>query len=99
MPTYLLTWNPKRYPFARVAKFAEDTAGGKARMMTWSTGNRNTIERGDRVFLLRQGRTPKGIIAAGWVTRGSFQDDHWGGLRGHKVWYVTARYERILDQP
>src|SRR5262249_11337981 len=34
---------------------------------TWSTGNRQDLPIGSRVFLLRQGKDPRGIVASGFA--------------------------------
>ena len=39
------------------------------------------IAKGDRIFLLRQGRDNPGIIGAGHVARGSYLDKHWDPKR------------------
>jgi hypothetical protein len=56
MPAFLLTWSPLRY----------DSAGGG-----WPTpgaARGKQIRKGDRLFMLRQGREPRGIFGSGWAT-------------------------------
>ncbi|MFF5229361.1 hypothetical protein [Dactylosporangium sp. NPDC000521] len=44
----------------------------------WSTGNRKTgIEPGDRVFFLRQGVEPRGIVGSGTAASRIFPDEQW----------------------
>jgi hypothetical protein len=68
--SYLLTWNP--------ANFVD---GGDAGV-TPNTSNRWTCHSqqpklGDRVFLVRVGVEPRGIVASGIVSRESFEDADW----------------------
>jgi hypothetical protein len=99
MPTFLLTWNPKEYSFDERVTMAAKTAAGQSDVLRWSTGSRK-IRRNDRLFLLRQGREPKGLVAAGWALRRPFKEDHYNSERaakGEKKWYVMGRYDRVLD--
>jgi translation elongation factor EF-1beta len=45
----------------------------------WSCGNTKSIQTGDRIFLLKVGTEPKGIIAAGFATSTPFYERHWSG--------------------
>ncbi|GAC1475232.1 MAG: hypothetical protein NVSMB9_27250 [Isosphaeraceae bacterium] len=68
-PTYLLTWNPKRHAWANLeAEVRATTEGRLVYRHRWSSGSTKRIRRGDRLFLLRQGVEPRGIMAAGWAT-------------------------------
>ncbi|MDW8293534.1 MAG: hypothetical protein RML84_10625, partial [Anaerolineae bacterium] len=40
---------------------------------SWSCGVTKNIQTGDRVFLLKQGKEPRGIVGSGVVTRGSMK--------------------------
>jgi len=61
-PTYLLTWNPTQW------------AGPLGREQEWSCGRNRRIKEGDRLFLIRQGSEPRGIVAAGWATSDAYED-------------------------
>ena len=82
MSTYLLTWKPGH---------PDDYVELDIRGWRWSCGNRKNIEPDDRVFVLRQGKDFPGIVASGWVTKGSHQKSHWERAKsklGKKAWYV-----------
>jgi 5-methylcytosine-specific restriction protein A len=58
------------------------------------------IQPGDRVFLMRLGVEPKGIIASGWVTKKSYPDEHWEYEKaesGKRSLFVDCEWERLLD--
>jgi hypothetical protein len=58
------------------------------------------MEPGDRVFLLKQGREPRGIMGSGRVVTDVYPDDHWDAVRrraGDKALYVDVDFDRILD--
>lgn len=100
MATYLLTWNPQRWEWTDLAVIAAKTATGDTVTLRWSTGNTTRVNPGDRLFLLRQGEEPRGIVAAGVAVSGVIKEPHWDEerqRRGDLANYVDARFERVLD--
>jgi hypothetical protein len=96
--TYLLTWNPIRKP-RNWAEEAAMTAERIACLYWWSTGNRQNIQPGDRLFLLKQGKEPKGIMGSGKAVSDVYEDEHWDAdaTRGKTALYVEVEFDRILD--
>ena len=95
MPTYLLTWNPRRWAwddFDEVYRSAREVGYLDSR---WSCGVTRRIKTGDRVFLLRQGPEPKGIFAAGAVTSEPFEEEHFTD-EGKTAWYIETRFDVVL---
>jgi 5-methylcytosine-specific restriction protein A len=100
METFILTWNPENWHWHDLAGAAEQTAHGNPYRCPWSTGNTKRIQAEDRVFLLKQGQPPRGIIAAGWVVSDGYSAPHWDperAARGEEAWRVDVDFERILD--
>jgi len=101
MRTFLLTWNPGRWPWDNLATVCQKTAEGAPYESDWSTGNSKKIARGDRVFLLKQGEEPRGIIAAGWVTSEEVYDaphyDEQRAADGETALHADVKFERIVD--
>lgn len=101
MPTYLLNWNPRRWPWTNLAQEARQTIKGNPLPGDWSCGKTRKIRKGDRIFLLRQGIEPRGIMAAGWVTgREPVLKPHWDAERadrGERTLFVNAEFDLILD--
>jgi 5-methylcytosine-specific restriction protein A len=95
MPTYLLTWNPKHWGWDDFDKEYIKTRERGFYDSRWSCGVTKRIKEGDRVFLLRQGREPKGILAAGHVTVGPFREAHFTDL-GKTALYIRARFDTLL---
>ena len=101
MATYLLTWNPAKWKWgdlaaeARVLKRKGKLAG------YWSCGNQTHIRNGDRVFLVKQGDKPRGIVASGWATSDKpYDGPHWNperAKRGDTARYVDLEFEVILN--
>lgn len=67
---FLLTWNPEHYQDG-------GNAGVRAgRIERWSCYSTKPVI-GDRVYLIRLGVDPRGIVARGTVTEGSFKAEDW----------------------
>lgn len=100
MPTWLLTWNPKRWVWEGLAKDAALVRKGKHGTDRWSCGNSKGIRPGDRFFLLKQGPVPRGIVASGAITSRPREGEHWDAERrqkGVRALYVELRFESLLD--
>lgn len=100
MAAYLLVWNPRRTNFDDIEELSDKVKSGKSITFDWSSGNRKSIQKNDKVYLIRLGSEPKGIFGAGVVTKGSYQDDHWDSLKyknGEKAWYIDAKYHLLLN--
>ena len=95
MTTYLLTWNPKRWPwddFEEDFKYAREDGFLESR---WSCGVTRRIKADDRVFLMKLGEEPKGIIGVGIATSEPFKAKHFS-IPGKTAWYITARFDVLL---
>lgn len=100
MGTYLTTWNPNNWAWTNLAENAQQTRDGSPVSEAWSCGVRKHIERGSRLFLLKQSVAPKGIMASGHSTSGVYEDEHWDrslARQGRTALYVPVDWEIILD--
>lgn len=61
-----------------------------------SCGKTKSIKPGDRVFLIKIGVEPKGIIGAGFATTTPFLDKHWSG-EDKEALYIDIDFEVILN--
>ena len=99
MATYLLTWNPQRWAWKTLAAEARRLRRGREVKGRWGCGNAKSLGAGDRFFLLRQGRPPRGIVASGTILSGPLVDRHWDpakARRGVPASYVHLRFEVLL---
>jgi 5-methylcytosine-specific restriction protein A len=98
MPTYLLTWNPKKWHWADLADFIATVRENGEVQTNWSCGITRRIQPGDRVFLLRQGVEPKGIVGAGWAESEPYEDEHWNGdAGGRPARYIDVTFTELFD--
>lgn len=98
--TYLLTWNPNRWTWDTLARDARRSTEGDIVKERWSSGNTKRIAPGDRLFLMRLGMEPRGVVASGWAISAPQPGPHWDDERaakGDTALYVDAEFERVLD--
>lgn len=70
VPSYLLTWNPGHY------KLGGDAGVALGDEVDWSCHSKQP-QPGDRVYLMRLGQEPRGIVARGVVTEGAHDAPDW----------------------
>ncbi len=95
MNTYLLTWNPKRWDW----NLDDDVSSLKLHGYfdgRWSSGSTKRIEIGDRIYLMRLGVEPRGVMASGYALSSVFQHEHWDSNRDDLANYVDVRFDTIL---
>jgi 5-methylcytosine-specific restriction enzyme A len=100
MSTYLLTWSPKKWQWKDLPKKISEIRKKGFCLTDWSCGNNKSIANGDRLFLLRQGEEPRGIVGAGWAESVSYEEIHWQEEKakaGKTTMYVMVRWEKLLD--
>ncbi|MCR4894865.1 MAG: hypothetical protein K5911_09050 [Eubacteriales bacterium] len=66
----------------------------------WTCGANKSIVPGDRIFLIRLGEEPKGMIASGYAVSPVFEGTHWDPdkrVAGIEARRVYIRFDKILD--
>jgi hypothetical protein len=95
---YLITWNPKHSPWEDMVQFVQKCKSGSCDILRWSCGNNKRILAGDKIFLMRLGVEPRGLLAYGTVVEGSYMDQHWDQSKsnaGLKANFVKISIEKI----
>jgi 5-methylcytosine-specific restriction protein A len=96
MQTFLLTWNPRKSSWDKLDADYEHIREHGFLDAKRSCGRNKHLRVGDRVFLLRQGSEPRGIVASGSVMSSEpFIAEHWS-KRGRSALYVNARLDVLL---
>lgn len=96
MTAYLLTWNPKKFPWHALKSEIRRLGDKKPVELEWSCGNTKRIQSGDQIYLLRQGVEPRGIMAWGKVLEAPKKARSWADRRRQAL-YVSFRVEKLLD--
>lgn len=98
MPTYLLTWNPLKWEWENFDECVQQIKQQGYCERRWSCGITKRIEVGDRVFLLKQAKEPRGVIASGWAASNVYEAPHWDVTRPHDVaYYIDVQFDTLLD--
>ena len=100
MATYLLTWNPAKWNWRNLAVEARALRKGKKLRGSWSCGVSKLIRPGDRLFLLKQGTKPRGIVASGWAKSKPYDAPHWDLVKRRKgipARFVDLQYDALLE--
>ncbi|MCA1630900.1 MAG: EVE domain-containing protein [Acidobacteria bacterium] len=98
--TYLLTWSPKKWRWEDLPRMTREIKRKGFCVTDWSCGNNKSIAEGDRLFLLRQGEEPRGIVGAGFADSEPFEEVHWREEKaraGRTTMYLRVRWETLLD--
>ncbi len=95
MATYLLTWNPERWQWVDLAECVAKVKAQGYFDDRWGVGRNKKIVKGDRLFLIRLGKEPRGICGSGWATSSVFESQHW---KENKVaLFVELRWDVLLN--
>lgn len=96
---WLLSWNPSRWTWDTLAADRATTISGEKAGNRWRCSSSKPRE-GDRVFLIRTGSPPKGIVAIGKVTRAPYEAEHWEQARadaGETTRFVDVAFDSVRD--
>ncbi|WCL50823.1 hypothetical protein [Leptospira sp. GIMC2001] len=98
MNAYLLNWNPEHFDWeaADLAGDIQTVSETGSLKMRWSCGKLKRIVKGDRIFLIRLGVEPKGIVASGYAWSQPYEDTTWNDPQ-KKALYIEINFDRILD--
>jgi len=97
MSTFLFAWNPNRWEWVDLEESIEhlETVGYVERR--WSCGNSKSIKKGDRVFLIRLGKEPRGIMGSGYAKSSYYIAPHWDGIEGKTTNYIDIEFDILIN--
>ena len=96
MTTWLLTWNPRHGSGWNLGDEAARVQAGTSVPGDWSAGLSKSIEAGDLLYLLRQGREPKGVVGSARATSAVYVGKDWRDRRKRGT-YVDLHWLMLLD--
>lgn len=97
--TYLVSWNPTRWDWLSFAEDRVATIAGGTVTRRWRTGSKKP-KVDDRVYLLRTGHDPRGVMARGRVAKAPYSDTHWDEVKaqsGETTDFIDVEFEDIRD--
>lgn len=96
MRTYLFVWNPKLWSWDNIEECIDQVDLTGKCPENWSCGNTKSILPGDRIFLIKVGTQPKGLVGAGFATTAPYLGKHWSGENKESN-YIDIDFEVILN--
>jgi 5-methylcytosine-specific restriction protein A len=96
MNTYLFVWNPNKWNWITLEQSIGQLFETGRVTEKWSVVSHKSIQEGDRAFLIRVGKEPKGIFASGFVSFPPFLSRHWSG-ENKDVYRVMIDFEVLLN--
>ena len=96
---WLLSWNPSRWTWDTLAADRATAISGEKADNRWRCSSSKPRE-GDRVFLIRTGNPPKGVVAVGKITRAPYEAEHWEQARadvGETTRFVDVAFDSVRD--
>lgn len=100
MNTNLIIWSPKKWGWEDLLKRSREIKKREFCVTHWNCGNNKSIAGGDRLFLLRQGEEPRGVVGAGWADSAPYSEIHWREEKakvGKTTMYVKVKWETLLN--
>lgn len=79
MNTYLFVWNPSVWKWAHLEQSIEQLYKTGSYTEAWSCSSYKKVKPGDRAFLMRVGKSPKGIIGSATVISHPFYSEFRSG--------------------
>jgi 5-methylcytosine-specific restriction protein B len=96
---WLLSWNPRRWTWTSFAQDRIGAARGDTVTEPWSCSNGHVVK-DDRVFLMRAGEEPRGMIARGTALSTPYETEHYDPTRaaaGETNNVIDVAFDDIRD--
>lgn len=104
MKYWLFTWNPRKWPWDNpidgYKEMIREVNAVGASYCKWSCGITKTIQPRDRIFIIRLGEKPRGIIASGEALTPVFEGTNWDETKakqGKTVNRIYIKIDKIVD--
>lgn len=99
MKTWLISWNELKWVWKNYDEICENTSNGEKIVEPWTFANTH-VKQGDRVFLMKLGQNPKGIIASGYAKSEIYKNDSFDPVKKaqrEKTNHIEVEFDRILN--
>ncbi|MCK6568820.1 MAG: HNH endonuclease [Anaerolineales bacterium] len=96
MATYLLLWNQDIFQWEDIQESIDEIDRYGFAYFEWRTGNNKRIQPDDRLFLMKVGSPPKGIVASGWAISQVLQTKFKESKR-EIANYIELNFDAILN--
>jgi len=94
MNAFLFAWNPDKWEWPDIEQDVKDLADTGIFVDAWSCASHKAVREGDRAYLIKLGKDPKGIIGSGYISSEPFMGEN---HRGQPRMRILINFERLLD--
>lgn len=94
MPSFVITWKPERWPYEELLKLVQEREARAYARIDWRFRAYRRGKIGDQVFLMKQGKTPRGIFATGLVVAPPHMKTDDGG---EEYPVATIEFDELVD--
>jgi 5-methylcytosine-specific restriction protein A len=99
MATYLLVWNPRQWPWSKMKVLRDQVTRHGTYAADWTCASKD-VKPGDRMFLIKLGTTPKGIMGSGYARSRPRMKPHYKearARRGDLQQFVKVEFDTLLN--
>lgn len=99
MNNWLLSWNADKWHWEDYEEAVEITKSGKVYSDCWTCNSRQP-KVGERIYLIKLGNMPRGIIASGKVKSEVYEREHWDEAKreqGQLAKIIDVDFDHIVD--
>ncbi|PZR11020.1 MAG: hypothetical protein DI539_20905 [Flavobacterium psychrophilum] len=94
MNAFLFAWNPDKWAWPDLEQDVKDLAETGIFVDAWSCSSHKAVREGDRAYLIKLGKEPKGIMGSGYISSEPFMGEN---HRGQPRMRILINFERLLD--
>jgi 5-methylcytosine-specific restriction protein A len=95
--TFLITWNPTKWEWTDLRENLDFLEKIGYIESSWSCGNSKNIKKGDRIFLMRVGKEPKGLMGSGYAKSSHYVAPHWDKTPGKTAHYIDIEFDVLIN--
>lgn len=94
MNAFLFAWNNEKWPWPDLEQDVKDLAETGIFVDAWSCSSHKAVREGDRAYLIKLGKDPKGIMGSGYISSEPFMGEN---HRGQSRMRILINFERLLN--
>lgn len=94
MNAFLFAWNPDKWPWPDLEHDVKNLEETGIFVDAWSCASHKAVREGDKAYLIKLGKDPKGIIGSGFISSEPFMGEN---HRGQPRMRILINFDRLLD--
>lgn len=94
MRAFLFAWNPDKWEWPDLEQDVKDLAETGVFVDAWSCASHKAVREGDKAYLIKLGKEPKGIMGSGFISSEPFMGEN---HRGQPRMRILVNFDRLLN--